>query len=283
MSKTLSSAAQQQFDSEVKHAFQGGGAMMLRQTVTVRTGVVADIYKFRKMGKGQAQQKTAPQTDVTPMNVSHSLINCTLSNWTAAEYTDIFDAAEVNFDEQTELAETIAKAIDRRCDQLIIDSMDASGSYAGTVGTDVGGTGTDWNTAKARRAKKHLDDNEVDKNDRHILVSADGLEAMLGTTEATSSDYNTVKALVNGEINTWLGFTWHTIGTRDEGGLPLSGSTRTSFAWHRSAIGLAVGIDVRTEVNYIAEKTSWLCNGLFKAGAVVRDSDGVVKITTTEA
>ena len=82
MSINLSTVAQQQFDDDVKHAFQTSGS--LRDTVTVRNGVIGDIYKFRKMGKGRDSQK-ATQADVTPMDVSHSLINCTLGNWNAPE------------------------------------------------------------------------------------------------------------------------------------------------------------------------------------------------------
>ncbi len=149
MSKELSSAAAQQFDSEVLHEYQGMG--QLRPTVTLRTGVVGDTYKFRTMGKGLAKQRGATQTDVTPMDVSHALQTATLENWVAPEYTDIFDAAEVNFQERTELAQTIAGGLSRREDQLIIDAFDASSSYAGTVTDDVGGTDTDLNPAKLRR------------------------------------------------------------------------------------------------------------------------------------
>ena len=42
--------------------------------------------------------------------------------------------------------------------------------------------------------------------ERTFVTSAAGLSQLLGTTEVTSSDYNTVKTLVNGELNTWLGF-----------------------------------------------------------------------------
>ncbi len=101
MSKTLSAAAQQAFDDTVLQEFQGTG--FLRNTVTIRNNVVGDIYKFRHLGKGMANQKPS-QADVTPMDVQHNLINCTLENWNAPEYTDIFDQAEVNFDEQQELA-----------------------------------------------------------------------------------------------------------------------------------------------------------------------------------
>lgn len=158
MSKFLSAAAKQEFDDEVHHAFQTAGAD-LRNTVTLRTGVVGDIYKFRRMGKGMAKQKPT-QALVIPMDVEHELINCPLSNWHASEYTDIFDAVEVNFEEQSELATTIAGALGRRLDQLIIDALDAA-TPAGTVGTDIGGVGSDLNSAKVRRAARFLGDNGV--------------------------------------------------------------------------------------------------------------------------
>jgi len=33
--------------------------------------------------------------------------------------------------------------------------------------------------------------------------------------------------------------------------------------------GMGIGHNFRTEINYIPEKTSWLVNGIFSAGAVV--------------
>ena len=123
MSKNLSAVAVQEFDSMVKQAYQGMG--MLKPAVTVRNNVVGDTYKFRRMGKGLANQKSTSDL-VTPMDVSHEFKTATLANWNAPEYTDIFDAQEVNFDEKQELANTIAGALGRRCDQLVIDAMDAS-------------------------------------------------------------------------------------------------------------------------------------------------------------
>jgi hypothetical protein len=282
MSKNLSAAAKQEFDSEVKHAYQAEGSG-LRNTVTIRTGVVGDIYKFRKMGKGMANQK-ATSAEVTPMDITHDLISCTLQNWNAPEYTDIFDAAEVNFDEQKELASTIAMAMRRREDQLIIAALDAASSIAGTVTEDIGGTNSGLNVDKLRRASRYLNDQGVAMSDRHYLLKAEDLEVLLGETEATSSDYNTVKALVNGELDTFVGFKFHLIESRDEGGLPAgSSSEHLNFAYHKAAVGLAVGLDIRTEVNYIAQRTSWLCNGILKAGSVVRDTKGVVEIQVQDA
>lgn len=278
MSKNLSAAAQTLFDSEVKQAYQNSG--MLKPCVTVRNNVVGDTYKFRAMGKGLANQKPS-QSDVTPMDVTHSLPTATLTNWNAPEYTDIFDAAEVNFDEQAELATVIAAALGRREDQMIIDAMEAA-PFGTVVDPDVGGVNTGLNADKLRKASRYMNDNGVPSTERYMAVTAEGLEQLLGETEATSSDYNTVRALVNGEINTFVGFQFKIIESRDEGGLPSDGTDTSCFAWHKSAVGLAVGIDIRTEVNYIAQKTSWLANGVLKAGSVVRDSDGVIEVQITE-
>lgn len=281
MSVNLSSVAVTQFDDMVKHAFQTSG--LLRNTVTIRNGVVGDTYKFRKMGKGIATQRTVSSADVTPMDIAHSLITCTLTNWDADDYTDIFDKAEVNFDEVNELATTIAGALGRRLDQLIIDALGAATDIAGTVGTDIGGTGTGMNIEKILKAKKYLDAQGVPSGNRFFTISATGLESLLGETSITSADYNTVKALVAGDINTFAGFNFKLIEDRAEGGLDLTSTLRTGFAYSLDSVGLAIGMDISTKVDWIAHKKSWLSAGQMKAGAVARDVLGIVKVQSTEA
>ena len=279
MSLQLSNVQQTEFDAQVKQAYQGVGK--LRPTVTLRTKVVGATYEFKKMGKGMATPRV-PQTDVTPMNVNHAKQTATLSDWAAPEYTDVYMAATVNFDEQKELAYTIASAIGRREDQLILDALDAANTSA-NVAVSIGGANSGLNIAKLRKAKRILDDYGVPSGDRFFACSAIGMnEQLLGTTEATSADYNTVRALVQGEVDTFVGFKFIMIESRDEGGLTVASNTRTNFAWHKDAIGHAVGIDMRTEVNYVPVKTSYLANGLFKAGSVARDTQGIVEVATYE-
>jgi hypothetical protein len=276
MSLALTTNQLASFDKAVKHAYQGKG--LLRGTVKVKTNIVGSTHRFHKMGKGMATPRI-PQTDVVPMNIGHSNATATLTNWNAPEYTDIYDAQEVNYSEQAELAETIANAIHRREDQMVVDALDASGT-TNTVAKNIGGN-DGMNTTKARAAAADLNRLGVPSGDRYMVINADGLNQMLGTTPVISSDYANVKALVDGDVNTWLGFKWIMMDDRDndEGGLPLSTNDRTAFAYHMGAVGLAVGLDRRTEVNYIAEKTSWLANGIFKAGAVAIDAEGIVDIT----
>ena len=281
MSRYLSDVAVTEFDSLVKQAFQGGGK--LRPTVTLRNGVKGDTYKFNLMGKGAATQRPGPSSDITPMDVTHAFKTATLTNWDASEYTDIWDQAEVLFDEKQQLAQAIAMALGRREDQLVINALDAATGLAGTVGNDVGGTNSNLNIEKVIRAARYLNEQGVPGVDRHIAVSAYGLEGMLGETQATSSDYNTVKSLVQGSIDSFVGFKWHIIEERSEGGLPLSSTDRKLFAWHKSAIGLAVGIDMSTRVDWVPQKKSWLSSGTYKAGSVDIDPLGIVEIATVEA
>ena len=283
MSKFLSNAAIQEFDSEVKHEYQSMGK--LRNTVALRTNVTGDAYKFTRMGQGLANQK-ATQADVTPMDISHGRQTATLENWNAPEYTDIFDQAEVNFDEKQELAKTIAKALARREDQIIIDAM-AAGTYSATPGTDAD-TGFDiaagaaaLTVAKLRSAAMSgLTNRNVDDEDRTLICTAAGVEQLLGDPEVTSSDFNVLKALVSGTLQdtTYMGFNICIIGQRVEGGLPGTASDRKAFAYHKQALGYAVGIDMKTTIDWVAQKTSWLANGMLKAGAVIRENAGIVRI-----
>lgn len=282
MSKFLSDAAIQQFDDMVKHAYaEEGGA--LRKTVRVKSNVVGSQHKFPTMGKGMATARI-PQTDVIPMNITHAKKTATLADWNAPEYTDVFDQQKTNVDEKKELAEVISQAIMRREDQMILDAMDAASSSL-TISTDIGGSGTNLNTAKCREARKLLSANGVSKRDRYVVTHSNNLHALLGDSDANTFDKNAVKALVDGEITKWLGFQFIELGDYDEGGLPLSGSVRKNYFYHggtRGSLGLAVGIDRKTEINYIAEKTSWLCNGLFSAGSVGIDAGGIVEADVTE-
>jgi hypothetical protein len=72
-------------------------------------------------------------------------------------------------------------------------------------------------------------------------------------------------------------------GDMDEGGLAIDGSSdRTFFAWHKDAIGYAEGIGLKTEINYVPEKASWLTNVLLSAGAAAVDAEGIVILTARE-
>jgi hypothetical protein len=262
MAVGISSAYVQLFDAEVKQAYQASRA--LAGVTRERTNVEGNQVKFPKIGKGTATVRV-PQTDVTPLNVTYSQVTASMSDYIAAEYSDIFHQAKVNFDERRE---------------LVLDALNAASSPS-TVGTDIGGAGTNLNLAKLLAAKKALDAKNVPQEGRCMVIHANGLSALLDETELTSSDFATVKSLSRGELDTFLGFRFIMLGDRDEGGLPLP-STRTSFAFHRDAVGLGISMNQKSEINYVPEKTSFLVSSMFSAGAIAIDDEGIVKISSTE-
>jgi len=278
MAQNVTTAFVTLFESEVKQAYQAQA--MLRGTCRTRTGVQGNTVKFPKIGKGVATPRI-PQTDVTPLNVTYSQVTASMSDYIASEYSDIFHQSHINFDERRELVEVVSKAIARRMDQIVIDALDAS-SGASTVATSVGGAASNMNIDKLRATAKAMNEKNVPSEGRYLLMHASQLDALLGETETTSSDFASVKALVRGEINSFMGFNILTMGDRDEGGIPKP-STRTCFAWHKDSLGYAESMAQKSEINYVPEKTSFLVSSMFSAGAVAIDDEGIVKISCTEA
>ena len=278
MSKELSSVARTEFDSMVKPAYQGGSK--LRDTVEYRGNVVGDTYKFRLMGKGQGHKRTGSSSLVVPMDITHGLPSATLADWEHPEYTDIFDQATVNFDEKNKLAETIGKAMGRTEDQIIIDTV-AAGTFNTTAtdgqGFDIAAGGAGFTVVKLRALRAYYDDLEVE-DDVNILVSGTGMSSLLANTEAASSDFNTIKALVGGELSSFMGFNFIKVGARRlEGG--LGGSGLVAYAYAPNSVGLAAGsLEKSMGIDWIAERSSWLCNGMVKAGAAIIDPEGTAKI-----
>lgn len=268
------------FDAEVKQAFQA--TQMLQGTCRTRTGVEGSTVQFPKIGKGVAALRI-PQTDVVPLNIVSSNVTCSLSDFAAPEFSDVFDQSHINYSERNELVTIVGSAIGRRADQIKIDALNAS-STSLTVANSIGGANTNMNLAKLREASALMNTNNVPKAGRHLLMHADQLNNLLSETAVTSVDFASTRALVDGQVNQFLGFSIHTIGDMDEGGLPKDGSNdRTCFAWHESALGYAESISQRTEINYVPQKTSWLINAILSAGGVSIDDEGIVKLTCRES
>jgi hypothetical protein len=133
------------------------------------------------------------------------------------------------------------------------------------------------------KVKMDLDLKDVPADGRHILVSPPALKQLLSqstTPNVSSSDYAAVKALVNGEINTFLGFEW-TVSTR----MPIPASNRNyCFAWHNAAMAVATGKDISTRIGERADKSySTQVYASMTIGATRVQEEGVVrfKIDTT--
>lgn len=275
MSRNISNVFQLAYDAEVKRAY--GQKRLLAGTTREKTVEDAKSVYFRKKGKGMASLHT-PGADVRAMNVEYNQVECKLQDWEAKDYIDKFDALKFNFSEAKEAAEVAADALGLRMDQIVLDAM-ATG-YDST-NRKVGTTGTALTVATLRSAITLLNKDGIPSTDRHFAHSAQQLDDLLATTEVTSSDYNAVKTLVNGEVNTFLGLKLIMIAdNRSEGGLPVgtAATDRIGFVYHKDAVGFAMGQNIETRMDYIPEKSAYLVGGDFSAGAVVIDDKGVVGV-----
>lgn len=275
MSVNLSAIAQIEFDAMVKAAYQTGG--LLRPHVRVRTGVIGGTAKFRRASRGVAQPRI-PQTDVIPMNTSYAEATATLADWHAADYTDVFDQQKNSIGERQIVANNVGLAVARREDQIIIDALDAAN---GSPTIAAGGTGLNY--AKLLAAQRYMNARAVPRGQRKLVISARGQEDLLGDNRFLSSDFVGKRAVETGELPNILGFDIVVLDDRDEGGLPLVSTTRTSFAYDAQAIGYALGLETETMVDWIPEKTSWLTQKGLVAGAIAIDALGIIEIATVEA
>lgn len=264
------------FDADMHIDYQG--TKSLRETVRLKTGVVGSTHKFPKAGKGVATAHNAGSR-VVPMNASRSRVTCTLTGWDSFEYEDIFDFNQSNVNDRKTYSENSAMAIGRREDQLIIDALSAGYDSGNEVGT--GAAAMDVATLIA--VSEILNTNNVPDMDRTAIIHPKQLKSLLGTTQVTSADYNSVKSLVNGDLDTFLGFKFIKIGSRDEGGIPEPVTNkRRAFFYHKKAVGLAIGRDMIPMVDWVADLTAWQIGHVFMAGAVVIDNEGVASAYTLD-
>jgi hypothetical protein len=214
------------------------------------------------------------------MGVEFTKVICPTSEWEAFDFTDVFDEEKINFSEISEIAEVAARALSDRKNQIIINAIAQGydevkmkfGSASAALTVDV-----------LIKAKVALDDNSVPSDGRTFIHSAGQLGDLLNTTEVTSSDYNSVKALVNGSVNTFLGFRFICIAKMATGGLPQTSAAVTGFIYHKTAVGYAYGKDVKPCISWIDIKQSWMVGGKFRAGAVVIDDEGIAGILSKKS
>lgn len=286
MSINLTNISSEWFDTMVHTTFQYGPGFLFRGMMQQRTGIVGDVAHFRKKSHGIATKRTNLQDDVIPMNINYTDVPVTLENWNASDLSDIFARAEVNFDETMELVESVSNAIGLRYDQQSIDAL----ALTGTTPIPEGGTGFTYE--KFLAARRTLVANGVMRRGVELCCALSPIaeEQFLKEIEVVSGDYTKQRFIDNGGIDNqeYMKVKFVVIPDMDSGpgatgGLPKTSDTRTCFMWAKPAMGWAMGIDLRTTVDWIALKRSWLISADFKGNSVIIDDNGVVPVLVDEA
>ncbi|MCH9838655.1 hypothetical protein K0U83_23530 [bacterium] len=272
MAIDVSTAFIKQFESEVHMAYQRQGTK-LRSTVRNKMVTNAKSTTFQKAGEGTATTK-ARHAEVAIMNVTHSNVECTLTDYFASDYSDVLDELKTNIDERQVLALSGAWALGRKTDELITDILDTT---TNTVALGAAG----MTKAKAFSAFETLGTNDVpDDGRRYGVVGIKQWTELLDITEFSSSDYvGSDVPLARGLVGKrWLGINWFPFS-----GLPVDGSSdRKCFVYHSSGVGFASGKDITTMIDYIPEKVSHLIMSCMSQGSVMIDDESVVEVLCDE-
>lgn len=239
-------------------------ASRLRPCVMVEP-IRGEYAYFDQVGSVDMVERTSRHADTPFTEVPFSRRRAEMSDFEAAEIVDSQDTQRMLTEPTSRITQAFASAEGRKIDDVIVAGYFAAAATGKNGATSVAfaagnqiavdyvesgsGINSYMTIAKLRRAKELLDSAEagVDPDEpRFVYLSARQIARMLALTEVTSADYNTLRALMHGEIDTFMGFK-HVRGERfaTDG----SGYERV-MAWVKSGVVLVHG---ETDVTRAAE------------------------------
>ena len=289
MSTQVTTAFVQQYSANVQMLSQQMGSR-LRDAVRVENVVGKNAF-IDQIGSATAALRTSRHADTPQMDTPHDRRRLSLADYEYADLVDDQDKVRMLIDPTSSYARAAAAAMGRAMDDVIITaatgtantgetgsgsaSLDATANSVGSASSNDGLT-----LAKLREAKRKMDLNDVDPSiPRYIAVGPKQIEDLLGDTTVTSSDFNTVKALVQGELDTFMGFRFImsnrlTVDSND---------IRKCFAWAEDGLTLGIGKDISARIDERADKgyatQVYYCMSI---GAVRMEEDKVVQIFCDE-
>ena len=261
MSFEVTTAFVQQYTTNVQLLLQQRGSK-LRDCCTMGSYTGKAAKAVEQIGAVTAQERTTRHADTPLISTPHDARWVFPRDFEWADMIDDQDKLRMLIDPTSPYAQNGAYALGRKLDDIIIAAAlgTAQTGENGSTATEfstatqqiaVGATGL--TVAKLRQARRILAANEVDlaSDMLYIAVTAQQIDNLLGTTEVTSSDFNSVKALVQGDIDTFMGFKF--IQTELLG---LDGSgDRRCFAWAKSGMHVAMWNDINTKISERADKS----------------------------
>tara|TARA_R110000803_G_scaffold62696_3_gene123091 strand:- start:3053 stop:3925 length:873 start_codon:yes stop_codon:yes gene_type:complete len=262
MSNQINKAFESQFSDNFIH-LASQKASKLAGAVRMEQVNDAKQFFFDRMDTVSMVQSVSRHEDTPLTEVPFSRRRVTFNTYRAVDLIDNPDRVKMAKDPTSPTMKQLMAAMNRQKDDVIIsaalgsaysvNSADSASAVSLPSGQQIVNGGTDLTLAKLLEAKKKLLSNDVDPAEEpmYVVVGPDQLEALLGVTTNTSVDFNSVRALMNAELDTWCGFKF-IISTR----LAKVGNIRSCFAWAKSGLGLAMNgtpnirISERSDKNY---------------------------------
>jgi len=261
----------------------------LRPTVLVDTNFTGEYKFYDQLGSTSMIPKTSRNQDTPSIDPDHNRRRISKQDFIHNVLFDKEDQLSMIIDPKSAYSQSAAMAAGRQMDDVIIAAYNAT-AYTGKTGSTstsfnsdnqiaVGGTGLTIN--KLLEAKRRLDNADVEAEDRVCVCSPLQIEGLLKQTEITSADYNTVRALVKGDIDTFLGFKFVTISTNRL--VTDDSSSRLCYCYHKAAMQLAIQkeasgrIDERPDKNY-----AWQVFFSMTIGATRLEEARIIQIACAE-
>ena len=285
MSTEITKAFVNQFKDGITLNLQQRGSV-LRAAVMVETVVGKHAY-FDQIGAVDAQKVTTRHGDSPLVSTPHDRRRVTMVDYDWGDLIDEFDRIKMLADPSSAYAENAGMALGRAIDQEIIDALGGT-AFTGEDGTTsvvlpaaqkiaVGGAGLTLDKLRAAR-KKLLQANTPANEEMVLALSAAQLDDLLSTTEATSADFNSVKALVDGQLDSFMGFNF--IHTEL---LPRDTGTRSVYAFARSGVKLGIGKDITIEIERRPDKRyATYVYASLSCGATRLEENKIVEIACQE-
>lgn len=287
MSTQVTTAFVNQFSANIQMLSQQMGSL-LRNAVDTES-VNGEKAFFDQVGAAAAVLRTSRHADTPLVDTPHSRRMVTLSDYEYADLIDDQDKVRLLIDPTSTYSRAAAAAMGRAMDDVIISAAlgtsktgkDGSTDTALPSGQKLAVASSGLTLAKLINAKELLDAASVDPSiPRYIVVSPKQITDLLNNTTVTSSDFNTVKALAMGEINSFVGFQFIVSNrlTTDSSG------DRQVIAFASDGIKLAVGkepaarIDERADKSYATQV--YYCQSV---GATRMEEEKVVEIACDES
>ena len=289
MSTQITTAFVQQYSANVQMLSQQMGSR-LRDAVRLETVVGKNAF-IDQIGSVTAQLRSSRHADTPQIDTPHQRRRLSIASYEFADLIDDQDKVRMLIDPTSSYAQAAAAAMGRAMDDVIITAalgtastgetgsgsatLDATNNMVGSASSNDGLT-----IAKLTEAKRKMDLNDVDPSiPRYIAVGPKQIEDLLGTTQVTSSDFNTIKALVQGDVDTFMGFQFIMTNRLSID----SNDIRSCFAWAEDGITLGVGKDVQARIDERNDKgyatQVYYCMDI---GAVRMEEAKVVKIFCDE-
>jgi len=279
MSTSIDTAFVKQYESEVHVAYQRMGSK-LRNTVRTASVNGAKDTTFQKIGKGSAGTKTR-HGKVPVMNVDHTNVTATLTDYYAGDWNDKLDNLKTNINERQILAQAGAYALGRKTDDLIITAAETTTntSVTGATWTD----GVDLSDMTA--VMQAFGNNDVpDDGQRWAIVGWAQWNHLLQIQQFASADYvpaDQMPFTAGTQAKRWLSFNIVPMSTSDDG-LGNDGTNTTCLFYHRNAIGHAIGAEVQSDITWHGDYAAYFINNMMSQGAVLIDANGCYKIAVND-